>query len=185
MYLNNFSEIDALVECVKNNDNPALWKLFDYYEPIVNSTITNVHKKYKTVPKEDLYSECVFILKDLCFKYDKEKSYFSYYLSTRLQPYLISKVKSNYLNKIDMTSLSTCDKEDLINEIDFDVNDSSYLTEEINKLPEKLQKAINLFYFEGLNQSECAIILKISQPAFSKQLKKALEILKKNISNWL
>lgn len=185
MYLNDFSDIDILVEKTKQGDNSAFWTIFEYYTPIVNSVISNVCKKYTTISRDDLLSECVFIVKDLCEKYDKDKSYFSYYLNTRLQPYLIAKVKSTYVSNISILSLHSCDKEDLIEEIKIEFEDYTYIKEEVDKLPQKLKRAINLFYFDGLTQSECAVILKISQPAFSKQLAKALKILRENIKKWL
>ena len=56
---------------------------------------------------------------------------------------------------------------------------------EIENLPEKMQQILDLFYFKGLNQTECAIILKISQPAFNKKLQKTLKLLKENLSKEL
>ncbi len=185
MYLNDYANIDVLVEKAKHGDNESFWNIFEFYTPVINSVISNVCEKYHTISRDDLFSECVFIVKDLCEKYDKDKSYFSYYLNTRLQPYLVAKIKSTYINSISILSLHSCDKDDLIEEIKIEFEDYSYLKDEIDKLPLRLKRAINLFYFDGLTQSECAVILKISQPAFSKQLSKALKILRENIKKWL
>ena len=68
MHQNDFANIDLLVEKIKNQDSQALWELFDYYKPIMQSSVNQVHKNYKTVEKEDLMSECIFILKYLCSK---------------------------------------------------------------------------------------------------------------------
>lgn len=181
MYLNNFSEINLLVEKTQAGDNASFWKLFEFYQPIINSTVNRIHKQYKTIPIEDLYSECIFVLKGLCEKYNKEKSYFSYYINIRLQPYLIAKIKSTYLESLSIVSLSEVELKENFDEVSCDLHNYSSVQDEIDKLPDQLKKAIYLFYFEGLNQTQSADICGISQPAFNKQLKKAIKILKENL----
>lgn len=181
----NYTEIDDLVEQVKNKNSEALWKLFDYYKPVIHLASNQVNKKYPSVEKEDLLSESVFILQDLCNKFDKDKSYFSYFFSTRLQPYLVSKVKSKYLEKINVVDLDQADNFEYYDNLNFTINDHTNLHMEIENLPEKMQQILDLFYFKGLNQTECAIILKISQPAFNKKLQKTLKLLKENLSKEL
>ena len=77
MLQNDYIHINDLVEKVKNNDTNALWELFDFYKPVINICVNKVHQKYTSVEREDLFSECIFVLKDLCSKFDSEKSYFS------------------------------------------------------------------------------------------------------------
>ena len=179
----NYSEIDCLVEKVKNKDSAALWSLYDYYKPVINSTVNQVTSKYKSIDKEDLISESIFILQDLCLKYDKNKSYFSYFFSTRLHPYLVSKIKSKYLEKIQVTDLDYADTLENNPNLNFSINDHTLLHIEIEKLSEKHQQIIDLFYFKNLTQAECAVILKITQPAFNKKLQKILKELKNNLGN--
>jgi RNA polymerase sigma factor (sigma-70 family) len=184
MYQNDYLHIDSLVAKVKENNTDALWELFDFYKPIINVCVNKVHSKYKTVEKDDLFSECIFIFKDLCMKYEKDKCYFSYYLDTRLQPYLVSKVKSKYIDKINIVTLNEhehYDQEEFLGYFD----GNPVLEKAINSLPEKTKHIIDLFYFKNLTQSECAVVLKISQPAFNKKLHKALEILRKNMEKEL
>jgi RNA polymerase sigma factor (sigma-70 family) len=180
---NNYAEIDHLVELVKNKDKDALWLLYDYYKPVINSTVNQISLKYKTIDKEDLISESIFILQDLCVKYEKDKSYFSYFFSTRIQPYLISKIKSKYLEKIQVTDLDYADTLETDHDLNFTINDFTYLHIEIEKLSEKQQQILDLFYFKNLTQAECAVILNVSQPAFNKKLQKVLKILKNNLNN--
>ena len=183
MYSDDYLNIDLLVERVKSGSDEALWELFDYYKPIILSCATQVCNNYRIIEKEDLISECAFILKYLCEKYDKNKSYFSYYISTRLQPYLISKVKSKYLDKVDIISLHSVPEseiQDTLFMIDSSLEDNTDLHFKIGDLPDNLKRAIEMFYFDGLTQVQCAAILKISQPAFSKRIKRALNILKKS-----
>lgn len=179
MLFDDYLEIDILVEKVKLQDSDALWCLYDFYKPIIISYCKDLSRQYKTVSAEDLQSESIFILKDLCEKYDKDKSYFSYFLNTRLKPYLVAKIKSTYLDKIKTTQLSKA--ENLSYDIEFEIDNYSDLHEAIDKLTEKNKKIIDLFYFQNLTQSECATVLGISQPAFSKKLKKVLDILKKEL----
>ena len=77
MFYDDYTHIDSLVERVRENNSDALWELFDFYKPVINSCVRIVHSRYKSVEKDDLLSECIFILKDLCQKYDRDKSYFS------------------------------------------------------------------------------------------------------------
>ena len=180
MYQDDYLHIDSLVEKVKEKNTDALWELFEFYKPIVNVCVNKVHSRYKTIEKDDLFSECIFIFKDLCEKYDKDKSYFSYYLDTRLQPYLISKVKSKYVDKINLVTLNEAEHYEQ-EEFSYFFEGNPALDEALNSLPEKTKHIIDLFYFKNLTQSECAVILNISQPAFNKKLHNALKILRKKL----
>jgi RNA polymerase sigma factor (sigma-70 family) len=185
MYLSDdYLNIDDLVDKVKSGDKESFWELIDYYQPIIQSCANQVHNKYKTIEAEDLKTECIFIIEHLCKKYDKNKSYFSYFLNTRLQPYLISKVKSKYLEKVDVVSLNSID-ESTLQDSSFDLDEmlinNSKIHEGVESLPVKNKQVIDLFYFKNLTQLECATILNISQPAFNKRLKKSLNLLKDKI----
>ena len=184
MLNDDYNQINLLVEKAKLNDEKALWDLFDFYTPIVNSTITKVHNKFKFVEKDDLFTECALIFKDLCEKYDKDKSYFTYYIETRMQPYLISKVKSKYIQKISTVSFEDYHELEYYEE-PFKLEDHSELIEQIDKMPKDMKHVIDLFYFKNLNQNECATIMNISQPAFNKKLKRAIDYLKRNLSKEL
>ena len=63
----NYAHIDLLVMKVREGNNPALWELFDYYQPIILNTIKKINKTYPMVEKDDLYSESAFILKDYAY----------------------------------------------------------------------------------------------------------------------
>lgn len=179
----DYIHINNLVERVKNNDSDALWELFDFYQPVINLCIKRVHQRYETIEKNDLYSECVFVLKDLCMKFDESKSYFSYYFDSRLQPYLVAKIKSKYLEKINIIEL----KEDYLYDVDLatELENKVIIHAALEKLPESTKKVIDLIYFKNITQSECAKILQISQPALNKKLKAGLKLLKKLLENEL
>lgn len=182
---NNYSHIDSLVDRVKNKDTDALWELFDYYRPSIKQASIKVHNKYTFVEVDDLITESAFVLQELCEKYNKNLSYFSYYFDTRITAYLISKVKSKYSEKFTTVNFDNLSSEDILLEFNTSIEDFSELHSEIDNLPDNLKEAINLFYFKNLNQSECALILNISQPAFKKRLDKALGLLRKKIKNRL
>ena len=48
----------------------------------------------------------------------------------------------------------------------------------MDQLGEKSKKVIQVYFFDGLDQKECAESLGITQGAFSKRLSKALEQMK-------
>jgi RNA polymerase sigma factor (sigma-70 family) len=48
----------------------------------------------------------------------------------------------------------------------------------MDKLSEKSREVIQVYFFDGLDQKECAETLGITQGAFSKRLSKALEQMK-------
>jgi RNA polymerase sigma-70 factor (ECF subfamily) len=184
MLSNDYVHIDYLVDRVKIDDSQALCELYDFYKPIILATANRVCKKYQTVEKDDLISESIFILKELCEKYDKNKSFFSYFLETRIQSYMIAKVKSKYLENVTIVALEENDFYEPCENCSI-FEDHTELREEIEKLPANLRQIIDLIYFKQLTQSECSVILKISQAAVSKRLNKAIKILKENLEKRL
>jgi RNA polymerase sigma factor (sigma-70 family) len=184
MLSNDYVHIDYLVEKIKKNDSNALCELHDFYKPIIWASANRVCKKYPSVEKEDLISESILILKELCDKYDKNKSFFSYFLETRIQSYMIAKVKSKYIENVAIVSLNEYDSYEPCENCSI-FEDHTELREEISNLPDKLQQIINLIYFKQLTQSECSVILNVSQAAISKRLNKAIKILKENLEKRL
>jgi RNA polymerase sigma factor (sigma-70 family) len=184
MLSNDYIHIDHLVERVKQGEYDALHELCDFYKPFIASSASRVCNKYKTVEKDDLISESVFILKELCKIYDKDKSFFSYFLETRMQSYMIAKVKSKYCENVTIIPLSEHDSYEPCENCTF-FEDHTELRDEIDNLPDKMQQIIEMVYFKQLTQDECAVILNISQAAVSKRLKKAIENLREKLENRL
>jgi len=177
LYNIDFAYIDSLVEKVKIGESEPLFELFEYYKPLINFSINQLRKRYSSIEKDDLMTDSIFILKDLCIKYDKDKCYFTYFLETRFKPYLLSKIKSQYISKIDIISLDEVEESLFLDEkiiTDFDP-----IHEALEQLSPDQKQVIDLFFFCNLTQQECAEILEISQPAFSKKLKKILNQIKK------
>jgi RNA polymerase sigma-70 factor (ECF subfamily) len=184
MLSNDYVHIDHLVERVKHDDDPALHELYDFYKPFFAACASRVCKKYHNLEKDDLILESIFILKELCKKYDKDKSFFSYFLETRMQSYMISKVKSKYCENVTIIPLNEYDSYEPCENCSV-FEDHTELKDEIDNLPQKMKQIIEMVYFKQLTQSECAVILNISQAAVSKRLKQAIKKLKEKLENRL
>jgi len=145
LYNIDFAYIDSLVEKVKIGESEPLFELFEYYKPLINFSINQLRKRYSSIEKDDLMTDSIFILKDLCIKYDKDKCYFTYFLETRFKPYLLSKIKSQYISKIDIISLDEVEESLFLDEkiiTDFDP-----IHEALEQLSPDQKQVIDLFFF--------------------------------------
>ena len=120
-------------------------------------------------------NESLFVLKMLVEKYDKDLSYFSYYLSTRIDHALLAHFKSVFLSKFEER-----DFEDVHSSYDpFDkILSEIVIGTALEKLNEKQREAVELYFFEELSQEEAAEKIGITQASFSKRLDRALTTLK-------
>jgi RNA polymerase sigma factor (sigma-70 family) len=125
--------------------------------------------------RDDLNNESLFVLKMLVEKYDKDLSYFSYYLSTRIDPALLAHFKSIFLSKFEER-----DYEDVHSSYDpFDkILNEIMIGSALEKLNEKQREAVELYFFEELSQEEAAQKIGITQASFSKRLDRALTTLR-------
>jgi len=84
--------INELVKKIKEDESSALFELFSFYKPLIFSAISRCLAKDKNLIsyKEDLVHESIFVLQKLSKNYDPALSYFSYYLSTRIDHALLS-----------------------------------------------------------------------------------------------
>jgi RNA polymerase sigma factor (sigma-70 family) len=122
-----------------------------------------------------LNNESLFVLKMLVEKYDKDLSYFSYYLSTRIDHALLAHFKSVFLSKFEER-----DYEDVHSSYDpFDkILSEIVIGTALEKLNEKQREAVELYFFEELSQEEAAQKIGITQASFSKRLDRALATLR-------
>jgi RNA polymerase sigma factor (sigma-70 family) len=125
--------------------------------------------------REDLINESLFVLKMLVEKYDKDLSYFSYYLSTRIDHALLAHFKYIFLSKFEER-----DYEDVHSSYDpFDkILNEIMIGNALEKLNEKQREAVELYFFEELSQEEAAQKIGITQASFSKRLDRALTTLR-------
>jgi RNA polymerase sigma factor (sigma-70 family) len=169
--------INSLVNKIKEEDNEALHELFFFYRPLILSAIRRCCNKEKSLysHRDDLNNESIFVLKNLVEKYDSDLSYFSYYLSTRIDHALLAHFKVTFLSKIE-----TRDYSEVYHNYDpFDrIMNEIVIGEALEKLNEKQKEAITLYFFEELSQEEAALKAGITQASFSKRLDRALKTLK-------
>ena len=169
--------INSLVDNIKDGQNKYLHELFAFYKPLILSAIRRCCNKEKALysHREDLINESLFVLKMLVEKYDKDLSYFSYYLSTRIDHALLAHFKSIFLSKFEER-----DYEDVHSSYDpFDkILNEIMIGNALEKLNEKQREAVELYFFEQLSQEEAAQKIGITQASFSKRLDRALTTLR-------
>ena len=178
----HYTYINELVKKIKEDENSALFELFSFYKPLIFSAITRCLAKDKNlIPyKEDLVQESIFVLQKLSKNYDPALSYFSYYLSIRIDHALLSHFKSVFDVKSEPNELSVIHSYfDPFNR----VNNEIVIDEAMEQLNEKQREAIELYFFQEMTQEEAAEKLGIQQAAFSKRLDRALDKLRSILSD--
>ena len=170
--------INELVEKIKSGQQESLHELFDFYKPLFLSSIKRCITKEPKFSeyKEDMLQESFFVLEKLVNDYDPDLTYFSYFISTRIDINLFRKcqhlIESNEI--IDM-----CEKYEAVDSDPFNKLETKIVLDDaIDMLNEKQKEAIQLYFFENLDQNKAAERLGIRQAAFSKRLTRALENLK-------
>jgi RNA polymerase sigma factor (sigma-70 family) len=123
-----------------------------------------------------MLQESFFVLEKLVNDYDPDLTYFSYFISTRIDINLFRKcqhlIESNEIIEI-------CEKYEAVDNDPFNTLETKIVLDDaIDMLNEKQKEAIQLYFFENLDQNKAAEILGIKQAAFSKRLARALENLK-------
>jgi len=173
-----YQHINNLIEKIKNKNTVALTELFDFYKPLILSSIKRcVAKEPKfSEHREDMLQESFFVLEKLVNDYDPDLTYFSYFISTRIDINLFRKcqhlIESNEV--VDMAEKYEGVDSDPFNKLETKI----VLDDVIDLLNEKQKEAIQLYFFENLDQNKAAERLGIKQAAFSKRLTRALENLK-------
>jgi RNA polymerase sigma-70 factor (ECF subfamily) len=174
----NYDEINKLLYEYKAGNNEALFALYEFYKPLFISSVKRIiQKEFRLIShKQDILSDCIFILKKLIDQYDPSLSYFSYFLSTRVDINLFRYAIDKYFPKEEILQDGYFPEEsqDPFNKIDNVI----CIHQAMGNLPEKSKEVIQVYFFDGLDQKECAQALGITQGAFSKRLSKALEQMK-------
>jgi RNA polymerase sigma factor (sigma-70 family) len=175
---NNYDEINKLLYKYKAGHEEALFELYEFYKPLFISSVKRiVQKESRLSPhREDILSDCIFVLKKLIEQYDPKLSYFSYFLSTRIDINLFRYSNDKYFPKEELTEDDYFPEEyeDPFNKIDNVI----CIHQAMEQLDEKSKEVIEVYFFDGLDQKECAETLGITQGAFSKRLSKALSQMK-------
>ena len=174
----NYAQIHKLVLSHKNGDKEAIFDLYEYYRPLLLASVKRCLLKDKNlIPyKEDIVEDCFFVFEKLIDQYDEKLTYLSYFLSTRIDINLFRYASEKYkpLQSIEDDQISNKYFYDPFNTIDNVIS----LQSALEKLNEKQKEAIELYFFQGMEQIEAAQFLNITQSSFSKRLQRALAKLK-------
>lgn len=188
-----YQYINELVCKTKAGNAEALDELAQYYKPLVLASIKRciIREPKLAEYREDIEQEAYLILNDLVRQYDETISLFSYYLLTRLDYRILSRARK-FLGKntngqgIEETLFSSMPNgweptyvSDPFNRVGL----QEALVNAIEKLSPAQQEAIELYFYQGLNQEESALTLNINQASFSKRLNRALQQLKEILPN--
>ena len=174
----NYEQINKLVEACKNNDSEALFQLYEFYKPLLLSSVSRcIYKNPKlSRHRDDIFRESVFVLQKLVEQYDSTLTYFSYFLSTRIDINLFRYVTDKYQTE-EYFIEDYCIQEDSYDPFN-KINSAISIHAALEKLNEKQREAIELYFFDGLDQEEAAIKLNITQSSFSKRLQRGLSNMK-------
>lgn len=183
-----YQYINELVAQTKEGDTGALGELAVFYRPLILASIKRcvIREPQLAEYREDIEQEAYLILNELVQQYDETISLFSYYLLTRLDYRILSRARK-FIGKntsgtgIEETLFSSMPPgwepmyvSDPFNRVGL----QEALVKAIEKLSQPQQEAIDLYFYQGLNQQEAAQALGINQASFSKRLNRALAQLK-------
>lgn len=178
MYEDKYVYINELVGKAKDDDKQALFELYDFYKPLILSSIKRcIYKEPKlNLYREDLLLDAIFVLQKIVQQYNPSLTYFSYFVSTRIDITLFRYLQNKYeiYEFIEEQKNYQEKQEDPFNKI----NNIIVIQQALEKLPNQYKEVLEMYFFEDLDQNECALRLNISQSAFSKRLKKALSLMK-------
>ena len=174
----NYEHINKLVEACKNDDSKALFELYDFYKPLLLSSVSRcIYKNPKLSRyRDDIFRESVFVLKKLVEQYDSSLTYFSYFISTRIDINLFRYVTDKYQTE-EYFIEDYCPDEDSYDPFN-KINSAISIHVALEKLNDKQREAIELYFFDGLDQEEASLKLNITQSSFSKRLQRGLSKMK-------
>lgn len=173
-----YQEINILVSKYKQGEKDVIFDLYEYYRPLLSASVTRCIRKEKNLQpyKDDIVEDSFFVFEKLLDQYEPNITYFSYFVSTRIDINLFRYVSEKYkpLQSINDDVAYKNQYYDPFNKID----DALSIQNALNNLNVKQKEAIELYFFDGMDQKEAASYLKITQSSFSKRLQRALIALK-------
>jgi DNA-directed RNA polymerase specialized sigma subunit len=101
VYENKYEYINTLVSKSKDGDEKALFELFEFYMPLIISSVNRCIAKDTRLSnyREDIISDSIFVFSKLVDKYDSSLTYFSYYISTRIDINLFRFINVRYFSE--------------------------------------------------------------------------------------
>jgi RNA polymerase sigma factor (sigma-70 family) len=189
-----YNYINGLIVKSKAGDSDSLYELSQFYKPLLTAAVKRcLLREPKLVKyKEDINGELYLILRELVYKYDSSLSYFSYYLTKRIDFAILNHLKKAFFKQSDQQSsyeeINFSDMPENWEPIaDGDpfgrIELEEMMRETLNKLSDNHKVVIDLYFFKGCNQELAAKKIGITQASFSRRLNRALVSLKKILEN--
>lgn len=189
----HYQYINDLVTKSQNGDTNALSDIAEFYSPLISASIQRCILREPRLLrfKEDVEAEVFLILKKLVENYDPNLSYFSYYISTRLDYAIINqcrqtilglKSNSRFCEEVSFSDIS--EDLDIVNHDDpfGKIHIAQAIQGAIDKLNPRQKEAIEAYFFDNLTQQEAAKKLGITQASFCKRLQRGLNSMRELLS---
>ena len=188
-----YQYINDLVLKSQKGDVQALADIAEFYAPLIVASVTRCiarEPKLKT-KREDVEAETFLILKQLVENYDPSLSYFSYYLSTRLDHAILNRCRQVILgNRASGAGVEEISFSEMPSTWEPKSHDDPFgrirsaeaIHEAIQQLNPRQRDAVHEYFFENLTQAEAAEKLGITQASFCKRLQRGLTKMREILS---
>jgi RNA polymerase sigma factor (sigma-70 family) len=179
----HFEHINILVSKAQTGDEKSAEELLDFYQPLIKATVRKCIHIHQELSKhyDDLVNIASLEFYKLVLSYDVTRSFFSYYISSRLYVNLVRAAKSLMNKSEDFGEVNFSDMPKLWDP-SYDpfgkIETEIVIHQALEELKPSYKEAINYIFFDQLTQEEAAERLNISQSAFQKRLNRALKNLK-------
>jgi RNA polymerase sigma factor (sigma-70 family) len=181
----HYEHINCLVRRAKGGSGIALAEIAAFYQPLIRASLRRCAARDLRLGRyrDDLEAEAILVVSDLVRQYDPELSYFSYYLSTRIDYALMTRARRLYLAQngagagIDEVCFSDMPAmwQPESNDDPFGRAEQARIVREaMSRLTESQRDALELVYFHDMTQEDASKVVGITQSAFCKRLQRAL-----------
>jgi RNA polymerase sigma factor (sigma-70 family) len=187
----HYEYINGLVRLIQEFDDPdALAELVDYYEPLIKASIRKLCARSPEARpyQDDMMSEGPLIIRDIVNSYNPDLSYFSYFLSTRIDNAMQVLARKRYIGTPHGVEVVSIDD---ISEYQHSTHDPfaqilmrHVVREAVESLKGTQQEAIEMYFYRDMTQQEAAAELGITQASFSKRLQRGLKSLSILLADW-
>lgn len=178
MYDDKYAYINELVGKAKQDDKVALFELYEFYKPLILSSIKRciIKEPHFNLHREDLILDAIFVLHKIIDQYNPDLTYFSYFISTRIDITLFRYLQDKY-QKFEYIEEQGRDLDECVDPFN-KIDNIIMIHSALDKMSDEVREVLEMYFFDNLDQKECALRLGISQSAFSKRLSKALSLMK-------
>lgn len=172
----------------RTGDLDATIRLIELLAPIRKSLIS----KYSAPSdREDDEQDLVILLMELIHTYDGESSSFQWYARERSRYHMLDKLKEEKLISLDEETpegeallYNLTSEEDLVDRILDVKNTEELLADFVNQLSALHQDIVRLKFYRNYRGKEISKKLNISESKVSRELKRALRILRRKINDY-